>query len=357
MKARFIAVLVILLTSIQGYAQWKITGVNKATSKSVELVQIISLDSTTCVYATLTNHSGPEATFYLSRKTFAEVEGVKYKLLSSVNVPIYDEAEPKKTYMEEDGDKVNFVMIFEKFPVKDGFDIIENPKSETAWNFYGICTEGVEPTEILNTQRFLDKYPVITYGKFTEAGNLHIYYIREDVYVECEGVWSGKDIIYNMTIINNSDHGVKFDFDHKVWVTGYRKEKNGSETEKPITLYNPDSYDSYLANVDFQNAKYATSSEILMLNDQVTRERWRTDSEWGKMGLSIANSLLEKEAANNARKYLEEHPRQRPSAMKSQGIKAGESYSGYVASKSKNVDYVILHVVMDDFDFHYSWNL
>lgn len=260
---------------------------------------------------------------------------------------------------------MNFVLIFEEFPVKDGFDFVENEKDTTAWNMYGIHVEKIQPSEAIKTARFLDACPVVTQGVFSEGGSYHKYYIRDKISIDCRAttrdgadLFSCDDIMFTLNIINESDHGILFDFSDKVWITGTKKKSNGTVQTKDLTKYTPESYDQYLSYEDYQEAKYATSSGLAFLDNKLKSESYKYDnSDWSKAGFKMLSSLTEQVMDNNIQSYLKNHPKNRPSALKTQSIKSGESYYGYVAGKTKNMDTITLHVKMDDYVFEFVWNI
>jgi len=343
-------------------AQWKITGWDRADVDHFKLVQIIDLDSSTFVYGTLTNDTDHTIWGTLERKAGIYVDGEKYKLLRSVNLPIKDEAYPLWTRLDENGQKVNFVMEFEKFPIEDGFDFIENEKESTCYNIYGVHVEQIDPSKLIKTDRFLNTYTVVTTGNFAEEGKNHLYFIRDGVSVDCRcssragDVFSKDDYIFYLNIINESDHGIRFDFDNNVWITGYKTKPDGKTEEKVLKKWAPESYEQYLRSEDYAEAKNATSQGLDALDWKLRSESYNSSNgDWGKIGFKMLSSLTEQVMENNIQEYLKAHPRQHPTAMKSQSIKSGDSYAGYVAAKSKNVDYFILHIKMDDYEFQFQW--
>jgi len=355
----------LLMVSFNIHAQWKITGYDKADRDNIKLLQIINLDGNTYVYGTLTNDKDEVLWGTLNRKTCVYANDEKYKLVSSVNLPIMDEADAKWVRLDEPGQQVNFVMIFEEFPVKDGFDLVENEKNKSAWNIYGIHVEEIQPSEVIKTARFLDAHTVVTQGIFAESGSNHRYFIRDKVSVDCQAttrdggdLFACDDIMFTLNIINESDHGIRFDFSEKVWITGTKKKSNGTVETKALTKYSPSSYEQYLRDEDYQEAKYATNGGLAFLDSKLKSESYRYgNSDWAKVGFKMLSSLTEQVMDNSIQSYLNNHPKDRPSALKTQSIKSGESYYGFVAGKTKNMDTVTLHVQMDDYVFEFSWDI
>jgi len=362
---RLLLLLLLATASMNISAQWRITGCDRADSKNIELLQIIDLDSATFIYGTLTNPGDDVFFGTLNRKTCIYVDEEPYKLINSVNLPVKDEADSKWVRLDNPGQKVNFVMAFEKFPVQNGFDLIENENDHNAWNIYGIQLEEIQPSEVIKTKRFLGTHMVVTQGNFAESGSNHQYFIRDGVSIDCRAstrsgadLFSCDDILFTLNIINESDHGIRFDFTDKVWITGTKKKGNGTEETRTLTKYTPDSYEEYLRREDYEEAKYATSSGLAAVDRKLISESYKYRSDdWEKVGFKMLSSLTEQVMDNNIQEYLQKHPKQRPSALKSQSIKSGDSYAGYVAGKTKNVDVIVLHVKMDEYEFQFTWNL
>jgi len=360
-KTLFSVLLCALTMTLQ--AQWKITGWDKSNCDNVKLVQIIDLDSATFIYGTLTNNTNDVGSFTVGRKTYIQVDGEKYKLLNSVNLPIYDEASPRWVRLDEPGQKVNFVMAFEKFPVKDGFDYIEDPKDEESCRIYGIHLEQVDPTSLIKAKRFLNTYPVVTIGNFTANGTNHIYFIRDGVSIDChctrqENIecYRADHNIFDLHIVNESDHGIRFDFEENVYVSGHRKKKDGTEEVITIKKFIPEEYEKFLEWQDYEIAKYSSNPALSSLDSRLNSASYSvSNDEWSKAGFAMLSSLNNQLMKNDIQEYLKDHPRENPSAMKTQSIPAGSTYAGYVAAKTKNVDYFILHVKMDDYDFQFMF--
>jgi len=361
----FFLLALMLVSSASVYAQWKITGCDKADKDNVKLLQIINLDGNTYVYGTLTNDKDGVYLGAVNRKTCVYADGEKYKLVSSVNLPIMDDADSQWARLDEPGQKLNFVMIFEEFPVKNGFDLVENETDKSEWNIYGIHVSEIQISEAIKTSRFLDAHTVVTQGVFSEEGKNHRYFIRDKVSIDCQATTRGggdlfasDDIMFTLNIINESDHGIRFDFSDKVWITGTKKKANGTEETKTLEKYSPDSYEQRLRNEEYQEAKYATSGGLAFLDSRMKSESYRYgNSDWTKAGFSMLSSLTEQVMDNSIQSYLKNHPNNRPSPLKSQSINSGESYCGYVAGKTKNMNSITLHVQMDDYVFEFSWDL
>lgn len=363
MTKRVFILLLLCSSALSLRAQWKITGWDKSSCDNVKLIQIIDLDSATFLFGTLSNNTDEAGIYSVNRKACIMVDGIKYKLLNSVNVPVQDEATPKWVRLDEPGQKVNFVMEFEKFPVKEGFDFIENEKDQDAWNICGIHLEQIEPTALIKTKRFINAYPVVTYGNFTVNGINHIYFIRDGVSIDChctrqENIefFRADHNIFDLNIINESDHGIRFDFEENVYVSGHRKKNDGTVETVTIKKFIPEQYEEFLAWQDYEVAKYDTNPALAILGSRLNSASYSvSNDEWSKAGFAMLSSLDNQIMKNDIQEYLRDHPRENPSAMKTQSIPAGSTYSGYVAAKTKNVDYFILHIKMDDYDFQFMF--
>ena len=362
MKKLFSFILVMCFASMTASAQWKVESV-KSGEPNTKLLQILETEKSVLIYATFEKEFEDFNHVYLNRDTHVKQNGLKYKILNSVNFPIQDEAEKRAVFMQIGKNEVNFVMEFEKFPVEDGFDIIEGSKEgDFCFNFHGVSVSRIDSTQLIDTERFLDSAaPVIT-GKNVKGGTHYRYLIRNGVCITCnaviqEGDWfSPDDMIYYLDIVNNSDHGIMFDF-NTVSVVGKKKKSNGKVEEKVWPKYTPDSYERHLAALDYDEARYQTSSVLNDIGSQINREKNKPGTNsWEKIGLAALGALNEHAIQNRIAEYMKAHPKNRPSALRSESIKAGDSIHGYIASKKKKGDEVVLTIPIDGFDFRFLYN-
>ena len=351
------------LATLVASAQWKVDSVGSS-EPNTKLLQILETEQSTLIYATLVGDFKESHIFNLNRNMYASANGMKYKLVNSVNLPIGDEADMRYVYMNEANNELNFVLEFEKFPVEDGFDIIESTSSEGdfAFNFRDVKVSAIDQDKMLDTGRFLDSASPIIFGKYSEDGRNYSYYIRDGVCVTFNAQFSpgeflGTHFITYVQIVNNSDHGVKFDLD-KVSLVASKKKASGKVDTFNWSIFRPDEYDEFLKSREYEEAKEKTSNIVDLLGDQIDRSKYRTNyGSWERLGLEALGALTRQSVENRVGEYMKSHPTTRPMALRTQGIKAGESVHGYIAAKYKKADTVTITIPMDGFDFFLLYNL
>ena len=362
MKKLFSFVLFVCLTSMVASAQWKVESVASGEANT-KLLQVLETEKSVLVYATLEKECAERKWINISRYTHAKANGLKYKLLHSVNMPIHYDGDRRWAVLDVGQNEVNFVLEFEKFPVEGGFDIIGSTERNGDFDctFRGITVSRIDTTQIINTERFLDGGAPVLEGLKADSGTQYLYYIREGVCVTCSavktqhGMFSNDDIFY-VDIVNNSDHGIMFDFS-KVRVVGKKNKSKGQVEEKEWKKYTPESYDQYLRQLDYDEARYKTSSVLDEVGRQIDREKSHVGvNSWGRIGWDALSALTEHSIENRIEEYMKEHPKERPSALRTQSIKPGESLHGYIASEWKKCNQAVLTIPMDGYDFLFIYN-
>lgn len=350
----------LLAAGISASAQYKVSSVEKSFSPEFELKYILEADNSTLVYGSFT--SSKALNFFFGAGLAVIQDDLKYKVKNSVNLPVRDEADQQSAVFRGPGEKVNFVIEFEKFPLHDGFDIVENDKPRedgTYLNAYGIHLEPMALESFPDFDKFVDSYPAVLSGRYVDNGKYHQYYMKGDLYISCQctevddGIFEPKYKRFYIEINNDSDHGVLFSFDD-TYVVGHRT-VGGKQQDKYFTKYTAQSFDDYMNQGDYEEAKshVGAMGEVghLLRLDSYNRG----NGEWANLGLKVLSNLANEIAEKNIQQYLAEHPKTRPSALRSQSLKPGESVCGYLAFKNQKADSFTLHIPMDGFDFTFEW--
>ena len=360
MTRKLILSAVFAAISVLASAQYKISSVDSQHFSGYELKYVLEGENSTFVYGTFTT---PKPYNMCFDRTLAVYQNdMKYKSRNSVNIPLYDEAEYLSARLNEAGDKINFVIEFEKFKASEPFDIVtkSNPE-EGSWylNAYGIRTEPVAIESFPDFDRFIDAYPVTMYGSYVEQGDHYNYYMRDNIYVSCECSAFAAELFepayfrFLIEINNDSDHGIRFDFD-KVYVVG-KKEVNGKIKENYLTKYTADSFEQYMADEDYYEAKSAVGNDMDQVGYILRQESYKTSNEWGKLGLQVLSDMAKESAEQSIKEYLAAHPKQRPGVLRSQSLNPGESIRGYIAFKRDKSDTFTIHVPLNGYDYYFVW--
>lgn len=351
---KLILLFVCLTASVIANAQYKVSSIDKSEAVNSVLHQVIETENSVLVYCTFTSPVDEPTNYWITRKTHVVKNNVSYKIINSVNFPLLDEAEPRYVRVKEKGEKVNYVLEFEKFDPAGGFDIIqdETKHDEGYLNIYGIHLEKIEPKDAIDTKRFLDDGHVI-FGRYKIDGVNYSYYIKDGLMMMYHSTWNGNDFLIHLEITNNSDHGVMFDL-AKVRTQGTNKK--GKPVE--VIRYTPESYDAHIESNRRWQASQATGGDVSRNTESlIFHQRINSDNEWAKLGWLALESAYKQSQENRIQEYLKEHPNTEPKALRSNGIKAGESLVGYIPLKPKNSQNIKLFINMDDYDFMISYNV
>lgn len=345
-------------------AQFKVTSCESTFNEndSYELKYIVVSDSSVFIYGTFTT---PRVSRFALNQTIAVYQNdMKYKVKSSVHMPVWDEAEQQRVVFTEIGEKINFITEFERFSPDKPFDVVESekPREDGIYlNTYGIRTEAIDPESIPEAGRFLDRYPVTMYGCYKDRG-VNVQYIMHDgVYVSCRstacegGLFEPDYYRFLLEINNDTTHGIAFDFDK--FYTVARRTVRGNLEEKVMTKYTPDSFADYMAAEDYQEAKNVVGGGLSEVGSKLhTASLDSRNNEWANLGLKMLSNLANEAAEHNIQEYLAAHPKNRPDVLRSQSIASGDGISGYIAVEKKKNDSYVVHVPVDGYDFTFSWN-
>ena len=343
------------MASVMANAQYKVTSVDKPETDRTELLQVIETEKSVLVYCTFTAPKDDVQLYCLYRKIKAVKNNVSYKIINSVNFPLYDEAEPRYLRTSKKGQKFNYVLEFDKFDPAGGFDIVdeETAPDNNPMTFHGIHLEKIEPKDVIDTDRFLDDGHVI-YGYYKEDNHTYRYFIKDGLMMTFYNTWYGKDLIINFEITNNSDHGVMLDL-AKVSVEG--TDSKGKPVE--VTRYSPESYDGRIEDDRRWEARMATTSDASrMIESKIYHGTFETENEWGRIGFKALESIYKRAQNNRIEQYLKEHPNTNPKALRSNSIKPGESIVGFIPLKvKKKLNNFKMHILMDDYDFLVEYDM
>jgi len=359
-KLIFAAVMLLAVSNL--HAQWKVTDIDKSENGSCELIQILESDSSTFVFGTITNPSDvlyPYSTS--SRSACVYVDDEKYKLVNSVNLPIYDEATP--TYAQISGhQKMNFILEFEKFPVNGSFDLVEKESKHTegTYNFYGIHVSNVGIENMVGDS-FIDEYPTVLYGNFTNEGKTNQYYLAQNLAISCtceteqRDQYGQPDYVFFLTFDNGSDKDMELHPGKDIRVTGHSVKSNGKEEEKAIKLIRQDDYELYFHGKDYQAARHIVNSGVAGVTDAASQAQNSTINSDARAALGLISLVGTLSIDKQVKEYMEEHPSDRPSALRDCTIKAGEKKSGYIGIQTKKMDRYVLHLTLDGYEYNFTW--
>ena len=236
-------------------------------------------------------------------KTYISVPGSnkKYRMLSTVNMPVSSEAEQKMMLFDGPGQRHQFVLEFEKLPDDCySFDLIEDLDNPTAFNFSNVTINPTDSLPFVNVDEFIEDYPVKEYGSYYVNGTVVTYVKYNGITVNAVPVYLdqyGKYFSINISVQNFRDRSILFN-PHNITAQGVKhpKKKIKNQKEKfdyegPIysvkrkkkgESYNPDEYDLTISN--------PVKVEVLSYEeyDKIIREKQQWQSFWAALGEGLA---------------------------------------------------------------------
>lgn len=353
MKKMFLAFICLCVSIVVNAQCYKVVSVERQTCPTIKLLQVLETEDRVLVYGTITTTS--EINYSrIGRKTTIVKNGMRYKILNSVNLPLYDEAEPRKLYLKK-GESANFVIEFEKFDTSGSFDFVEKEGEDSPnnYNFYGIKVEKIDQKEMIDTKRFLDS-PHTIWGNYVENGTPYYYFIRDDVMIEYKNSWFDDDFLLELRVVNNSDHGVMIDMD-KIQTTAI--DKKGRTVG--VVRYTADSYDALVEQNRREAAYYNTGgNDTSRQNSRLKDESKKTDNIWAQIGLDALQDLNNQAQENRIQKYLKDHPRKLAKALRTTSLRPGESVSGYIPYKKiRKMKSINFKMILDDYTYNYGYTI
>lgn len=325
----------------------------------ISLKWVMPTDSSVLLYAVYTRK---DTTDYvaLSRKTCVVQDDCDYRIINSTNIPVYDEAFPMAAYLPTEGQRINFVMEFEKFPLDAPFDIIFSDDEPSRNCLYVRAdTSSVAKT---NIRRFLKSTPVTYIGKYVNDGKNYFFYDHDGTFVGVECAYYGDYFKVTFDIFNGSDHGIMFNTSN---LKGVSNVKKGRKTELvTLTLLDKIEYRGMVKDSDYRQAEKETGGEaVSIVGEGLRAGSWtlpfRSAEYVGLRALSSLASSAEYEMLKPRLKELEDSREERiKDYIQSQSLRKGESCGGFLLfEKVKNMTDITVTLTMDEYDFKYTWTL
>lgn len=237
-------------------------------------------------------------------KTYLSIPGSnkKYKMLSTVNMPIDSEAEHRMMLFDRPGQRHQFVLEFEKLPDNcSNFELIENVDNPKAFNIKNISYNPQDSVALVNIDDFIADYPVKEYGHYYLNGTA-VYYVKYNGIIVNSVVkfldHYGKYYCVNISIQNFSDRSVLFN-PNNLYAVGYRhpkkKKKGKIRLAKSSGFEDDPLYSDYSETIDDKN-QYDTDIiipmdlELLSYEeyDRIVHKKQKWESFWAALGEGLA---------------------------------------------------------------------
>lgn len=327
----------------------------------VQLKWFSQTDSSVVVYATYTRPVGDTRDrLTISRRTAVISDDMDYRVISTDRIPVFDEALSAATVLDREGQKVNFMMEFEKFPLEEPFDLVAEDTSSCVFSFKGIVVD-MAGTKKVNPDRFLKSTPVLYKGRYGYDGNIYSFYYDEGFFLAACCTHSSEYMTITFDIVNDSDHGVLFS-PHSVSPSS--NVKKGSRLKNvELNALSKNAYWNNVARDDYSTAVNSNGSGALSVIDSgVVLSSFKYDyNSWERIGLRALSSLINEaqlQAAKPMMKELDDSRDDRLSGyIESKSLAKGESYSGYMkVERVRNMtDFkVVVNINERDYEFNYT---
>lgn len=346
-----------MLLSIAASAQYY--NVRYETGCQSEIVQIDQYDESTLVYFTYTSGKDNQYCYLNDETSYVAVPGIykKFKVKSITGIGIT--SAKTSTMVRHDGDKLNFVIEFEKFPIDKPFKLIENDKNREAFNFTDVTVDESMTTSLINPDDFLDFAGAPMTGTYYDGGSQMRFWSEDGLMMTAHFVTSdefGKIFKIYLEIVNNTGRTVDF-VTTNIKVSG-EYIKSGKTFDAPVLSYND--FDKKVVN----NLGWSTpSTPASRLSDDL---RWMSKRSDNSTGTTIALSALSLLAAasdqDNVKTYqqamADERARVTGQYLKSNTLQDGDVYGGFVAVKNNRVpDRYRITVTIGDRDYVWLCNV
>ena len=361
MKKLTLAFLFLLCLASNAGAQFPIASV-ASSEGDVKLKWVGQTDSSVVVYATYIRPEIADAPgkVTLSRKTSVTSDDMDYKLVNSSRIPIFDEAMSAATILDKDGQKVNFMMEFEKFPIDEPFDIVAEDTLSCMFSFKDIRVDMAGGTRKANTDRFLNSTPVLYMGRYGYDGDIYSFYYDDGFFIASTCSYSYEYLTLTMEICNDSDHGVMFSTGNVNATSHVKKGKNLKEVK--LNILSKYAYENVVEESDYSNARQEGGGEALSIVGSEARSAaipFKYGS-WENIGLRVLSSVMEETRHQMTKPYMEELDKTRSARMsgylQSQSLGKGESCNGWLKiERVRNMqDFDIVVTINNrDYKFHY----
>ena len=240
-------------------------------------------------------------------KTYLSVPGSqkKYKMLSTVNMPIDSEAEHKMMLFDRAGQRHQFVLEFEKLP--DGcsqFDLIENLENPDAFNIRNISYNPADSVPYVNIDEFIEDYPLKEYGQYYVNGTVVSYVKFNGIIVNSVANFLdqyGKYVCVNISVQNFRDRSILFN-PANLSAIGYRHPKKKGQKKVEIGGKYNNIEDDIYAEHSVRRKKKDDQSEydetitipfdVELLSyeeyDRIVRKKQQWQSFWAALGEGLA---------------------------------------------------------------------
>ena len=307
---RYFIFSILLSVSLLAYAQYK--PITYEAPPRMNISQIDNREYSTLVFF---DYTVPEDSTWnqnhqwmnFGDKTYLSVPGSnkKYKMLSTVNMPIDSEAEHKMMLFDRAGQRHQFVLEFEKLPEDcSSFDIIEDLSNPEAFNIRNVSFCLTDSVSFVNVDDFIADFPLKEYGQYYVNGTVVSYVKFNGIIVNSVANFLdqyGKYVCVNISVQNFRDRSILFN-PANLSAIGYRHPKKKRQKKVEIGGKNNNIEDDIYAEHSVRRKKKEDQSEydesitipfdVELLSyeeyDRIVRKKQQWQSFWAALGEGLA---------------------------------------------------------------------
>lgn len=304
---RYFIFSILLSVSLLAYAQYK-----PMTYEAPPRMNISQIDNREYSSLVFFDYTVPEDSTWnqnhqwmnFGDKTYLSVPGSnkKYKMLSTVNMPIDSEAEHKMMLFDRAGQRHQFVLEFEKLPEDcSSFDIIEDLSNPEAFNIRNVSFNLTDSVSFVNVDDFIADFPLKEYGQYYVNGTVVSYVKFNGIIVNSVANFLdqyGKYVCVNISVQNFRDRSILFN-PANLSAVGYRHPK---KKKAKVKLTSEDMDDPIYAERSVRRNKKDDPSEydesiaipfdVELLSyeeyDRIVRKKQQWQSFWAALGEGLA---------------------------------------------------------------------
>ena len=300
--------------------------------------------------------------FSLNDNTSLDIPGTykRYRVKSVGNLPY--SSEDANAILLKTGQKLNFVIEFDRIPLDKAFNIIEN-ESENGnldFNFRNIKINTESVSEKIDVADFLNYTDYVLIGDFVQGDRPYRFYSINGLSVATclEEEWYGFTRVgkLSLSIVNDTANPVKVSAtDIEVKAT-----KNESKGYEDLSIWTVDTYMSLKSDEDASRVSNYRN-EINPVASSVAKAR-KEEQNNKNVGGAVAYGILEDilrsnddEKINNFKEGLRKN-RERiwNNYLKTLTLNSGETYGGFVAFRDRNYKRYVITIRMGGHEYEFG---
>ena len=352
MKRIIILLSALTLACASANAQYK--PISYESPSPVQIVQIDEVENSTIVYFTYTSEKDNVFASWNDDASYVNIPGTFKKYKAKTLVGIAAGSAGEQSYIAKAGDRFNFAIEFEKFPLDTPFDLVEDIESGTGFNFSSVTIDTSEKSELMPVDDFLAFASVPVTGSFYSDGNQMRYWRDGGLVMTMHFMTTeeyGKLFKIYLEVANNSGRPVDLITDNIKVVA------ENSVTSKifdvPLLSYN-DFDQKVVNNLGWYSSPASRLSDNMRWQANIQSRRGNSNTALAFGTLSLIASMADMQNARNYQEALDEE-RQKVTSnyLLSNTLQDGAVYGGFVAVKDRRPD--LYHITLKIGKKEYKW--